>query len=125
MIEQRHRDWIAAVNATDIDAYAHLVTEDLVWMPPDGEAVVGRAALGSWLEPFFGAFTYEFGVEDVRVRTTDRWIAETGQFTSRMTPKAGGAAATHGGRYFILWRRDDDDAWRIERYVDQGSLRTL
>lgn len=117
----RHREWIAAVDATDIDAYADLVTEDLVWIPPHGDPVVGRAAFRSWLQPFFGAYAYEFSVESIAARETDHWIAETGEFTSRMTPLSGGGPATHSGRYFALWRREDD-VWRIERYVDLGSL---
>jgi uncharacterized protein (TIGR02246 family) len=120
-MEPRHRNWIAAVNATDIVGYAQLVTEDVVWLPPHGDAVVGRAAFKSWLEPFFGSYAYEFSVDDIHACETDRWIAETGEFRSRMTPLAGGAAASHGGRYFAIWRREAD-VWRIERYVDRASL---
>lgn len=118
---QRHQDWIAIVNATDITGYAQMVTEDIVWLPPHGGAVVGRAAFRAWLEPFFGSFAYEFSLERIRARETEHWIAETGEFTSRMTPTGGGAAAAHSGRYFALWRRDAG-MWRIERYVDQASL---
>ena len=116
-----HRDWIAAVEATDIDAYADLVTEDLVWIPPHGDAVVGRAAFRSWLRPFFGAFAYDVSLDGIEAHEAGRWIAEVGEFTSRMTPLAGGAPATHSGRYFALWRREGE-AWRIERYVDLGAL---
>lgn len=121
MLDQRHRDWIATVNATDIAGYTQLVTEDVVWLPPHGAAVVGRAAFRSWLEPFFGSYAYQFSVHDIRARETDRWIAETGAFTTRMTPLAGGAVASHDGRYFALWRREVN-VWRMERYVDQASL---
>jgi uncharacterized protein (TIGR02246 family) len=122
MMEQRHRAWIAAVTSGDVDAYANLVTEDVVWMPPHGPAVVvGRAAFRSWLRPFFEEYAYEFSLDGLKSRGSERWIAETGTFRSRMTPASGGAPAEHGGRYLALWRRDDD-VWRIERYVDLGGL---
>lgn len=121
MLNQRHRDWIAAVNATDIAGYAQLVTEDVVWLPPHGGAIAGRTQFRSWLEPFFGSYAYEFSLDDIRARETDGWIAETAAFSSRMTPLAGGAAASHDGRCFVLWRREAD-VWRIERYVDLASF---
>lgn len=124
MLSQRHLDWIAAVASTDIDAYAALVTADLVWIPPTGDAIVGRAAFRSWLAPFFERYAYDFAIADIRAHQTERWIAETGEFTSRMTPDSGGPAATHSGRFFMLWRREQD-VWQIERYVDQGSLRAV
>jgi ketosteroid isomerase-like protein len=39
----RRRAWSDAVNARDIDAYADIVAEDVVWIPPSGDAIVGRA----------------------------------------------------------------------------------
>ncbi len=120
-MEDRHGAWIEVVTSGDVDAYADLVTEDVVWMPPHGPAVVGRAAFRSWLRPFFEEYAYEFSLEGVRSRASERWIAETGTFRSRMTPGGGGAAAEHGGRYLALWRRDAG-AWRIERYIDLGDL---
>jgi uncharacterized protein (TIGR02246 family) len=120
-IDQRRADWIAVLESGDAGAYAGLVTEDVVWMPPHGPAIVGRAAFREWIAPFFEAYEYEFSVDGIRTRESERWIAETGEFESRMIPRDGGSPATHGGRYLLLWRRDGD-VWRIERYVDLGSL---
>lgn len=121
MIDQRRHDWIAALESGDVDAYADLVTADVVWLPPHGDAVVGREAFRSWLAPFLAEYAYEFSLAGIRVREAAGWVAETGEFRSRMVPRGGGPAATHSGRYFLLWRREDD-VWRIERYVDLGSL---
>lgn len=117
-MRQRRREWRAAVNAGDLDAYADLVTEDLVWLPPAGDAIEGRKGFRDWLEPFFGRYSYEFSVEPARVRAFEGWCAETGTFRSVMTPRSGGEPQVHGGSYTLLWRREDDGVWRIERYVD-------
>lgn len=50
-LSQRHEQWKAAVNSRDIEAHAELVTEDVVWIPPAGDAIVGRQAFGKWIEP--------------------------------------------------------------------------
>ena len=123
LMKERHRVWLDAVNGADIEAYARMMTEDLIWLPPDGEPIIGRAAFRNWLRPFFEAYAYEFALEDVQACETDGWIAETGAFITRMTPRAGGTGATHGGRYFALWRPGTGGEWQIERYVDQAALR--
>lgn len=122
-LSERHEQWIAAVNSRDIESYAELVAEDVVWIPPVGHAIVGRQAFREWLEPFFDAYEYEFSTADHRYRAAGDWVAESGAFESRMTPATGGSAMSHVGSYLALWKRDVDGIWRIDRYVDQGPLR--
>lgn len=117
-IRQRRKEWREAVNACDVAAYADLVTENLVWLPPMGNAIEGRESFRAWLEPFFGRFSYDFHVEPGRVRMFAGWCAEVGTFRSVMTARSGGEPQEHGGSYTLLWRREDDGVWRIERYVD-------
>ena len=112
------REWIAAVDGTDLDAYADLVCEDVVWMPPGGEPVHGRDAFREWCAPFFEAYAYEFEVDDATVRAAGGRAVETGTFRSRMTSRSAGETMEHVGRFVILWRRDEDGTWRIERYAD-------
>lgn len=110
--------WIEAVNRTDLDAYADVVCDDVVWIPPGQQAVQGRAAFRDWLAPFFEAYAYTFDVDDAEVRMAGAWAVETGVFRSRMTSRATGETLEHTGSFLILWRREDDGRWRIERYVD-------
>lgn len=114
----RREQWIAAVNAADADRYAGLVAEDVVWLPPGGEPLRGRAAFKRWLEPFVGSFDYDMALTPSGGAEAADWAWETGTFRSTMRPVGGGPAQQHEGRYFVLWRREDDDVWRIDRYVD-------
>lgn len=123
-VDRRREEWRAAVNAGDIDAYAGLVTRDLVWLPPAGSPIRGREGFREWLEPFLDAYDYDFRIAPSEVRIFDGWCVEAGSFRSVMTPKGGGEPQEHGGRYTVIWRRDEEDgAWRIERYVDGFSGR--
>lgn len=111
------------VNDRDVDGYRDLVTEDLVWIPPAGPPIVGRAAFGEWLRPFFGSFEYEFTTETIHAIETAERACERARFRSRMRPARGGSTQEHGGTCIVFWRRDADGVWRIERYVDEGALR--
>lgn len=115
---RRRQAWIDAVEAGDAEAYAALVSDDVVWIPPSGDPLHGRAAFRAWLEPFVGAFGYEMHLETSATHEAGDWAWETGSFRSVMTPLDGGTPQEHRGRYFVLWHRDSDGVWRIDRYVD-------
>ena len=111
-----HRAWTDAVNDTDIAAYAEIVCEDVVWLPPEEEALEGRDAFRRWLEPFFERYT----ISDAAIRVAGRWAVEKARFRSVMTPSTGGDDMEHVGRCIVLWREDEDGSWRIDRYVDDS-----
>lgn len=118
-IDARRRAWIAAVNEGSLDRYADLLSAYVVWVPPGADAIVGRIAVREWLAPFFEAYDYAFDLAVESLRPAGTIAVERGSFRSRMTPRSGGDPMEHGGRYLVLWRRDED-VWRIDRYVDLG-----
>ena len=115
---ERRRAWIAAVEGGDVDDYSAIVTEDVVWFPPVGDPLQGRAAFKRWLEPFMGAFRYNLRLAPATSKEGGGWAYETGAFRSIMEPLDGSATQEHEGHYLVLWRKGNDGAWRIERYVD-------
>lgn len=119
-VSERRREWIAAVNDGSMDAYADIVAADVVWLPPAGDPITNRDAFRAWLGPFLAQYDYRFLAEPTEVRAFKGWCAEVGNFRSELSPRTGGEAREHAGRYFVLWRRDTDGKWRIERYVDLG-----
>ncbi len=121
-VDRRRDEWISAVNARDRDAYAALFAEDAVWLPPGLPAVHGREAIREWLGPFFATYEYDFSIADPQVRLGGDWAAERGRFTSRLRSTETGEETTHSGTYLVLWRREADGRWYIERYVDVTDL---
>lgn len=109
---------MAVVAASDADAYAGLVTEAVVWVPPSGEAIVGRPAFVAWVEPFFRDFTYELTVRPADVVVLKDWAVERGQFISRLSSRGGSSGVDHSGDYVVVWARGEDQVWRIDRYLD-------
>ena len=117
-----HRAWLRAVNGNDLAGYLGVVAENVVWIPPGGDAVEGRADFRRWLIPFFEQYDYEFSVTDVSFHIAGPWAVQRGLFRSRMTSRTGGLPMEHSGRFLILWRQDDDSEWRIDRYLDETPI---
>lgn len=115
---ERRRSWIAAVEGNDPDAYASLVTDDVVWLPPHGDPLQGRASFRRWIEPFMSDFRYRLTLTPTMFDEAGDRAYETGSFRSIIESHDGGAAQEHDGHYFVLWRNEHDRIWRIERYVD-------
>jgi uncharacterized protein (TIGR02246 family) len=121
-IEERRRRWVEVTCAADAEESAALLTEDVVWFPPNSEALSGRAAVREWMEPFFEMFEYQFSVLDVRLRLAGSWALEQAVFTSQLTSRHDGRSSTHGGFYLLNWRRESDGLWYIDRYIDVSEL---
>ena len=122
-LRRTREKWLRVVNAGDPDAYAELLSEEGLWLPPRQEPVLGRAAFREWLRPFFDRYEYDFSLQRTRIRVRGDSAVETGGFVSRMTPKQGGETMEHRGTYTLVWRCEEDGEWRIERYVDDTELR--
>lgn len=116
-LDARRDEWIARVNAGDLDGYTAIMADDVVWIPPGQAALDGRDSVRAWLNPTFQAFAYELTVTGVEVRVTGDWAVERGVFTSRLRPRDGTAWSEHSGLYFLVWKRHAG-AWYIGRYVD-------
>jgi uncharacterized protein (TIGR02246 family) len=122
-LERCREAWIAAVCAADVEAYAEMVTNDVVWLAPGSDPVIGREAFRNWVTPFMSEFEYDFRLKDARARVCGGWAVEHGTFHSVMTTRdASGKRFEHSGPYMLFWRRDDNEMWRIERYADTTDL---
>lgn len=123
-LPDRRLQWMAVVAAGDAGAYGDLVTEGVVWVPPDGEAILGRRAFRAWVRPFFRDFTYEFTVRPSHVAVVKDWAVECGEFVSSVSSSdRGRPPIAHSGAYVVVWALGADHLWRIDRYFDVTASR--
>lgn len=121
-LKKQHQKWINVVNNGNIDEYTGILADDAVWIPPGQQPIIGRAAFKQWITPFASKFSYEFSISEERFIVSGNWAFERAQFTSKMTPNAGGEPMTHSGTFTVLWYRSEEGKWYIERYIDDTKL---
>lgn len=100
---------------SDAQALADLFTEDARLLPPGGDEVRGRAAIRAAAQSMFSALTVsDFKIEAQELQIYDSVAYELATYTETLTPRVGPASPVRG-RYLIVWRRDPDRQWRVDR----------
>lgn len=107
-------EWYAS---GQIEKVAEVFTRDVWQMPPNSPPLVGREGLiGFWSQAVaWGKWSFDLATHDVVVSAP--LAVERGKY--RLTFEAGPDAPAEmpsfedHGNYVVVWRRDDDDEWRI------------
>lgn len=123
MIDAIRKEHIAAVNAGDVDGIMAHVTEDIVYMPPDTEAVTGARALESFLKDYYGRFDVEMIVYASETVVAGEWAFERGVLSGTSRPSEGGAAEPMSLKYLRVLRRQEGGGWKIARDMFNSNAR--
>lgn len=121
-IRQQRQEWVDAVNANDVDKLSDLLSKDAVWIPNGMPAINGREAIIDWMKPSFENFDHTIRLENIKIKGAGNWAFEQSDFVSTLEPKEGGGTEENSGSYVIIWRWEEDNVWRIERYVDNSEI---
>jgi ketosteroid isomerase-like protein len=105
--------------AADWDGWANLMTEDVVFLVPNGPPVEGRAAVRAFGEafPHLTAFTAEAS----EVAGNGGLAYNRGAYSFTATPDSG-PPLNEQGKFLGVYRRQPDGSWRISRNIWNANL---
>lgn len=115
-------DYAKAVNAGDADGVVALMTDKAIYAIYNVPVAVGKEAIRSLEQAFFGLFKADFSasVEDVRV-VGDLAVAR-GSWTMKVTPKSQGIAPrSDGGSWITVFARQTDGSWKQDWCVPNSN----
>ncbi|MGH9579991.1 MAG: SgcJ/EcaC family oxidoreductase [Terriglobales bacterium] len=116
-INQIYEEDIAAHRAGDPDRAPAIYTEDVVWLPPSGPAISGRAAVRERYRSAFASYTVEFSVHSEETIISQDWAYDLGTTQGTMTPKDGGEPRPLQDKYIAIFQRVPGAGWRIARLM--------
>jgi uncharacterized protein (TIGR02246 family) len=103
-------------------AMAALVTDDVIWMPPEEPTITGRSAVEERYTKMFGELrnrfkdiTHSLEVEEVRV--CGDWAMSRGRWRLEMTLMAVPRTIVVTGKNTHIYRRQPDGHWLIARNI--------
>ena len=107
-----------ALNAADTDAVMELYAEDGVFMPQHSLPLVGSAAVRGAYEAVFHAIDLDIAFEVVEIRQlAPDWAFARTLSDGVVTINATGETGPEANQELFLFRKGQDGAWRIARYI--------
>jgi uncharacterized protein (TIGR02246 family) len=126
-IQAREKEWSAAYLAGNGTAIAALYTEDGASIQPVGDSWNGRAAIAKGEQAGLDTLAVtarEDIAEEVIPAGADHAI-EIGHYSYQATSKASKKPVSSSGRYMVLWRKDADGVWRLQRDIGTEAPATV
>lgn len=109
---------IATFSSGDVEKLLALCTDDLVLMPPNEPAVVGKEAVRGWARNLYQQFKVEGSYTSTAdLRVIGDWAFERMSFKLKLTPIAGGAPIDEVGKGVHIYRRQAGGAWKIAQDI--------
>lgn len=111
-IRDLDQQWVDAVAAKDTARIAQLYATDGLLMPPDGQALGGRAgAQKGWGAMFaIPGFGLRFGPTRIVVAQSGDMAYDIGTYTLQMNGPKG--PAEDKGKYLVVWKKQEG-AWKV------------
>lgn len=110
-----HASYVDAIATGDVDAMLAVMTDDVVFMAPGFERLVGKDEIRPWLAGYIEAYDARWEKDELEFVVAGDWAFEQYAYRSTVTPRAGGDTARDTGKGLIVWRRGSDGVWRVAR----------
>ena len=106
-----------ALNASSTDAVMPLYSEDGVFMPPYSPSAVGLEAVRNAYDAVFKAITLnvKFSIAEI-VELSPKWAFARTNSAGTTLEHATGTKSAEANQELFIFRRDDDNSWKIARY---------
>lgn len=119
---EAHARYVDAINTNDVDTIMGVMTDDVVFMPPHGQRMVGKDAIRPWVAGYVEAFDSRWVKTTLEFQRAGDWAFEQYSYESADTPKGGGDTMRDTGKGLIIYHREDDGVWRVARDAWNSDL---
>ena len=106
-----------AITAGNEQSSAELLTDDVIWMVPNQEALRGREAVRKRFRGLFTGLSLELHSTVDEVRIADDWAFVLGTYRLRLAPKDGGPSTDETGKLINILSRESNGTWRLARHI--------
>ena len=112
-----YNNFVTGLDEGNIELWLSAHSSNVRFMDPAGDDIVGIDSLRAWGQPFFDKFTMRFNesVEEIEVSGTLAFLRY--QTDGQLTPKAGGDSIASREKGLLIFRADDNGAWKITHNI--------
>ena len=107
------QEYAETVSSGDLTSWTKVLTEDVVFQPPDLPQVSGKSAVAAWAkESWFDPFDMNLSLQFEEVEVLGSWAFGRGRFTLGLTSTGGGSSTEANGKFLNIFRREPDGSWK-------------
>ena len=112
-IRMLEKEWIAAFNRGNTDTMAKLVTDDLITMPPNSPALIGKEASLLWWKNVFTGITYKNIALTEEIVVAGDWAYVRNSVYWSVVGATGKEAARGQAKSIHIMKMQADGSWRL------------
>lgn len=117
-----HAAYVEAINSNDLEATLAMMTNDVVFMPPNSPRLVGKDAVRAWAGPYLAAYEVHWEKTSLELVVNGDWAFEQYAYVEDDTHRDGGPPLEDEGKGIIIYRLGDDGVWRVARDAWNSDL---
>src|SRR5262245_28726411 len=113
-IAEIHQKHVEAMKTGDISALLSDLEENVVYMPPADMTLIGKKKIEEWWQEYFEYFSVrDFETLERVVDIVGDCAVERVLFSLQLIPTKGGVPIYDDGRFLTVWRRQEENTWKI------------
>ncbi len=121
-LDDNRRAFMEVYSAGDVERTIAMYSADAVLMPQYQPALVGHDAIRTYLKQMFDQAQIKLTLSSEEITIVDEGFAyDRGRYSLTAQGKRGGSTTDDVGKYLVLWRKQSDGSWKIERDIDNSS----
>ena len=111
-IENLQRRWLGQESGGRVEGVLQLCTDDIIWIPPTGRALRGRAEILDWLggQP---RTTDEVTLSNLQIDGDEHLAYKVADFRTRSKQTGSEETVVSSGSHMWVLRRNTDDSWKV------------
>ena len=120
-LAKRREAWVQDLPSKQLEPILEFYAPDAAFLQPDGERIVGSAALRTLFQTIMATFNSDLTLHSQKVETSGDLAYDSGDFQETLTNIASGAKIESKGSYVIIYKRQANGAWQIVQHVWTGT----
>jgi ketosteroid isomerase-like protein len=116
-IARAREDWLAAVNADDVDGMVALLAIDGLAFPPHESPLLSLESHRAWHQARVAQFKTKISMSSEELHGAGDLAFDRLSYEIQLTPRTGGGANDDQGACVWIWRREPDGAWKVARAI--------
>lgn len=113
--------WVQDLHAKQLEPILKFYAPDAAFLQPNGDRIVGSAALRSLFQNIMASFTSDLTLHSRNLEASGDLAYDSGDFEESLTNLATGAKIASKGSYVVIYKRQPDGNWKIVQHVWTGT----